>query len=429
MKAYYPLLSALLVLALGIAVVSCSKGNVEDKPQELPKAKVTATKYYPEDKMTAYNIEYPSKDPFGNPVTLSGAITVGDEIVDGAAPAVGVVLVNHFTVYRKDQCPSKGDLMIQKFVVGSYMVGVSADYYGFGCTEDKHQAYCVGSTNAQASIDCLLAARELFPSLNITVDKSKDYLFNLGYSQGGQTTVAVERLVSEKYPDIKITHSFAGGGPYDMPSTYKEMTQTDISGMPSTIISVMLAFNEYYQLGFERNRLLRGDALAHADDWLLSKNFTQQEIDAKIGSLSFSNFASEEIQDMNSEVSKKLMEALEKENLAKGWKPAKGARIALIHHKEDITVPPVNQTNLYNYLVNTLGLSANDITERTVGDIKWMDDMPAHENGAIDFALRIFEILTTDYGFPLWFINEDTLKQMLDEALEEWYKELFGEAA
>ena len=421
MKKVCYLFSALIGTALAMGLVSCDKGE-----QPLPAAKITSTKYYPEDKMTAYNIEYPSKDPFGKPVTLSGAITVGDEIINGKEPAVGVVLVNHFIVYRKDQCPSKGDLMIQKFVVGSKMVGVSADYYGFGCTEDKNQAYCVGSVNAQASIDCLLAARELFPSINITVDKSKDYLFNLGYSQGGQTTVAVEKLVSEKYPDIKITHSFAGGGPYDMPSTYKEMKESDTSGMPSTIISVMLAFNEYCGLGYSRDRLLRGDALAHVDDWLLSKNFTQQEIDAKIGSLSFSGFASEEIQDMNSEVSRKLTAALEKENLAKNWKPAKGARIALIHHKDDITVPLVNQTNLYNYLVNTLGLSTKDITQTTCGDIKWMDDMPAHENGAIDFALRIFEILMDDYGFPFWLVSEDDLKKMVEEALEEWYKELVG---
>ena len=39
----------------------------------------------------------------------------------------------------------------------------------------------------------------------------------------------------------------------------------------------------------------------------------------------------------------------------------------------------------------------------------------------------IFEILTTDYGFPFWLINEDNLKQMVDEALDEWYKELLGE--
>ncbi len=79
--------------------------------------------------------------------------------------------------------------------------------------------------------------------------------------------------------------------------------------------------------------------------------------------------------------------------------------------------------------MNTLGLSTDDITETTCGDIKWMDDMPAHENGAIDFAIRIFEILTTEYGFPFWLLNEDTLKQMLGEALEEWYRELAGKVA
>ena len=418
-KAFY-LLSALLGTAFILGLVSCNKDN---GGQKLPAAKITGIKYYPEDKMTAYNIEYPSTDPFGNPVTLSGAITVGDEIKDGKAPAVGVVLVNHFTVYRKDQCPSKGDLMIQKFVVGSHMVGVSSDYYGFGSTEDKNQAYCIGSVNAQASIDCLIAARELFPSINISIDKSKDFLFNLGYSEGGQTTVAVERLVAEKYPDIKITHSFAGGGPYDMPATYREMTQTDISGMPSTIISVMLAFNEYAQMGYSRDRLLRGDALAHVDDWLLSKRYTQQEIDAMIGSLSFSNFASTEIQDMNSAVSRKLMQALEKENLTKTWRPAKGARIALIHHKKDITVPIVNQYNLYDYLVKTLGLSKDDITATVVGDITWMDDMPAHENGAIDFAITIFRILIDRYGFDFWLLNEENVAQMLEEFLKEIFKE------
>ena len=55
-----------------------------------------------------------------------------------------------------------------------------------------------------------------------------------------------------------------------------------------------------------------------------------------------------------------------------------------------------------------------------------MDDMPAHENGAIDFALRIFEVLIDEYGFDLWFLNEDTLMEMLEEALEEWYKEFGG---
>ena len=50
---------------MGIAAVSCEK----DTPQTPTKAKVTSVKYYPEDKMTAYNIEYPSTDPYDMPAT------------------------------------------------------------------------------------------------------------------------------------------------------------------------------------------------------------------------------------------------------------------------------------------------------------------------------------------------------------------------
>lgn len=85
MKKYSFVFSALVVIALSLTAVSCNSDYTLDEEQQLQKARVTATKYYPGDKMTAYNIEYPSRDPFGNPVTLSGAITVGDEIKDGAA--------------------------------------------------------------------------------------------------------------------------------------------------------------------------------------------------------------------------------------------------------------------------------------------------------------------------------------------------------
>ena len=37
----------------------------------------------------------------------------------------------------------------------------------------------------------------------------KDNLFNVGYSQGGQTSLAVVRLITEKYPNIHITKTFA----------------------------------------------------------------------------------------------------------------------------------------------------------------------------------------------------------------------------
>ena len=118
-------------------------------------------------------------------------------------PGKGLLLYNHFSVYRADECPSKGDLKMQKLIAGSGLITISADYYGFGITEDKLQAYCISSVNAQASVDALLAAKELLPTLGYSWND--DILFNIGYSQGGQTSMAVVRLIDEKYPDLHIT--------------------------------------------------------------------------------------------------------------------------------------------------------------------------------------------------------------------------------
>ena len=78
----------------------------------------------------------------------------------------------------------------------------------------------MGDTNAQTSIDALLAARQLLPELGIKFALGKDrQVFNMGYSQGAQTAIGVLKVASEKYPDLRFTHTFAGGGPYDMRQT------------------------------------------------------------------------------------------------------------------------------------------------------------------------------------------------------------------
>lgn len=198
-----------MLLSTGVVTTSCS---VEDDPSEepvikLPEARITETIRKDDKRATVYNIEYPSVDPFGKPVTLSGSIIVGDEVDADNMKASGLVLYNHFTVFHKSECPSKGDLAVPLLVVGSKMILVAADYYGFGVTEDKHQAYCISRTNAQASVDALLAAQKLLKEKGYTWE---DRLFNLGYSQGGQTSIGVLHLIAEKYPDttgVKIENA------------------------------------------------------------------------------------------------------------------------------------------------------------------------------------------------------------------------------
>lgn len=103
-------------------------------------------------------------------MTLSGSIIVGDEVDANNKKAAGTVLYNHFTVFQKDECPSHGELAVPMIVVGSKMILVAPDYYGFGVTESKNQAYCISRANAQASVDALIAARELLKEKGYTWD-------------------------------------------------------------------------------------------------------------------------------------------------------------------------------------------------------------------------------------------------------------------
>ena len=398
------MLAAILTICGAAAFTSCAD---EDNPcieEEIPitHARVDSVYHIDEANLTVYNIVYPSIDPYGRPVMLSGTITIGDEVT-ADAPAKGLLLYNHFTVYRADQCPSRGDLKVQKLIAGSGLITISADYYGFGITEDKQQAYCISNINAQASIDALLAAKELLPTLGYSWND--DILFNAGYSQGGQTAMAVVRMLTEKYPEIRITHTFAGGGSYDIPETYRQLLQAEITGMPSTVISVLLAYNTYFKLDIPRSDIFIEPVLSNIDEWVLSKKYSREEIDELVGTYDIAQFMTPEMLDLESDISKRYMEVLEKDNLCTGWYPRKDERILLVHHTKDITVPVANTANLYAFLK---GQGAENVT-LMMGDFGSLAGQPAHESGAIIFAsLAVGEVCRT-LGINVWFNISDII--------------------
>ena len=126
------LMTALLMF--GAALSSCSDDeDISEKndPEEIDdngnenenengdeddtmKAHITDTLSYNDaQSLINYNFVYPSTDPFGEKVMLSGTITV-NTAVETDKKADGLVLYNHYTVFKENECPSKGYLDIQK---------------------------------------------------------------------------------------------------------------------------------------------------------------------------------------------------------------------------------------------------------------------------------------------------------------------------
>ena len=427
-KSFWFILTALLVFSLW----SCSDNDeksedilvidpvVEPEEPELPAACFTDTIRYDKENATAYNIEYPSLDPYGNPATLSGTIVIGDEIESDKRHARGMVLYNHFTVFQRDQCPSKGDVGIIMKVAGSKMFAVAADYYGFGVTEDKNQAYCISRANAQASVDALLAARELLKEKGYTWD---DFLFNLGYSEGGQTSMGVLRLCTEKYPDIKFTHTVAGGGPYDIGETYRQLVSSHETSMPSTVISTLLAYNEYFDLGVDNGLLLKEPTLSNAGPMLLSMEYKREEIEGKLASTKIEEWLQPILFDFNSDLSLKFMNVFEQDNLSKGWTPRKEERIDIVHNRLDACVPFANSTQMAEFFRQqgfTIVESANgDRNPYADGHIYWhaitmpaiTKTLGAHEAGAIPFVVDLMQVICHYLNIKPWFtISAEDLK-------------------
>ena len=178
--------------------------------------------------------------------------------------------------------------------------------------------------------------------------------------------------------------------------------------MPSTVISVLLSYNEYFQLGIPRSEVFIDPTLSHIDEWILSKRYTSQEIDERVGSNALSSFITPPMLDLNSDLSKRYMAALEKDNLSKGWSPRKGEKVLLVHNVSDATVPVANAENMYKFFQSQgLNVSTNkadnpDILVR----IEDMGQIPgtlnAHNMGALIFVGESLSIVCDILQIPLW---------------------------
>ena len=388
----------LKLICLACLLTACHPDNHEPEPGPQPRPTgdvyITDSVRYEAAHMTAYNYVYPSTDPDGQPVTLSATITMGDSIKQ-AKSAMGLILYNHFSVYRADQCPSRGELSIQKSLARSPLITVSPDHYGFGATESKHQAYCISSVNAQASVDALLAAEVLLADMGYTWS---DNLFNVGYSQGGQTAMGVTRLVAQSYPDISFTCTLAGAGPYDIASTYRLMMQDSVGGYPSNIISVLLSYNEFAHLDIAHDAMFLEPVLSHIDAWFFSKQYTRQEIDALVGTLLVADYLTPALIDLNSDLSQQLSQAFDADNLCQGWTPRSNEPIYLFHNTQDNIVSPANTVNLYNHLM------ASGATHVTLDTAAYGTSpvLNGHDTGALIFIVNTTNVLAEMLGIEPW---------------------------
>ena len=191
----------------------------------------------------AYKIQYLTNDINGDESIASGLIVVPS--INNCSWSLTSYL--HGTETLKENAPSRlsDEASVGYFaaaIIGS--VVALPDYLGLGDSPGLHP-YIHSETEASASIDMLRATREFCENHAINLN---DDLFIFGYSQGGHSTLALQKLIEEENAEeFNITASIPMAGPYDVSGVQTDLlTNGENYPAPYYLPYLILSYHNIY---------------------------------------------------------------------------------------------------------------------------------------------------------------------------------------
>lgn len=287
---------------------------------------------------------YTSIDQNYDLITLSGKVLL---------PANGkfkrYILVSHYTIGSNNEAPSNCFPLEGLLCSMGYAV-ICPDYIGYGVTADKVHPYLVMDLTASNVVDMYIAVRKYFDAAGLHPEYDDIYL--MGYSQGGATTMAVEYWIEElvnQYPvdglgEIKIRRVFAGGGPYNIKSTYDRFVQTNCADYPIAVPLVLQGMIAGNGLDLKMETIMQKWLCDNIDEWVNSKKYTTAEMNALIGTKVTSDMLTPTGMNVQSKEVSELYKAMVQNSVVSyAWQPQ--APVYILHSMDDETVTYLNATN------------------------------------------------------------------------------------
>lgn len=182
-----------------------------------------------------YKVTYQTTSFDGTPTTATGALMVPIPR-DGSAIPTTLVGYSHGTMISKEAAPSRfgggGEESIGVLLAGDGYLVAMPDYLGLGDGEGFHP-YSHAESQASSVIDILRASISIAEDLSLPTNGD---VFLVGYSQGGQSTLATHKEIEANHSD---EFNLLGSAP--MSGAY------DVSGVQE---QYMLAFTPYSTPGY-----------------------------------------------------------------------------------------------------------------------------------------------------------------------------------
>lgn len=350
------------------------------------------------------NFVYPTTDPWGKPISMSGIIVIPQNIYQKKDASEGVLLFNHFTIFNKEEAPTYGYFQLEGFFMANplsinYIV-VESDFYGFGATERFPQAYVQGGVNGNANLDCLLAARRILEEMGF------DYgplTFNLGYSSGGFDALATQKQRDMEYSDqVSFDKTFAGGGPYDIKEAYTQYVTVDSTAYNAVLPLLMVATNEIQGLKLDYNDVFYPYIADKVDEWILSKKYSSWPVCDSIGrEKKVHEILRPAYCDLESQESLMIQEVFDRLGIAYGWTPDPTQKIYIMHSRDDDYVPVQSARNIISFLTQN-GYKASVVPGKTNLQTNFVVKGLGHLTGMLVYtaqsvaALKAWPLMYTD---------------------------------
>ena len=188
-----------------------------------------------------YEILYNSKHIDGSNIIASGLyfMPVNPE------NDVPLLSYHHGTLIKKER--EIGFWREQNFCIGFATGGYAVarpDYHGLGKGEGRHP-YCHAESESEAVLNMLRAVKELN---EIYGHKVSNKLFLTGYSQGGHTTLAVQKTIQESQEkEFEVIASAPMSGPYNLEGMQTDVMNREYSH-PSYLPYLLYAYQDAYDL-------------------------------------------------------------------------------------------------------------------------------------------------------------------------------------
>ncbi|MFV0591977.1 MAG: alpha/beta hydrolase family protein [Draconibacterium sp.] len=241
----------------------------------------------------------------------------------------------------------EGLFSILGMMASSGFVVAIPDYLGFGASDDMFHPYLHAESTIQSVTDMLRAVKE-FMAENESVSISND-LYITGYSQGGWSTMQLQKAIETEYSnEFNLKASACGAGPYDITTVTETVATASEYPMPYFLAYL---FNSYEKLGMETpiDSVFR-QPYADKISGLFDGNHSGADINGELTTVVADLFQPDFIANWTTGETFASLRSMMRENSIEGYNT--NVPTLLVHGTADIYVPPVLSTDLHQQFMD-----------------------------------------------------------------------------